>query len=95
MGNLDDWPHMVSPHLTLFAMIVVATGRQDLAAAAAVRGGTGARARPISVSTVGDSITCGAYPEQLGALLGPGYNVTNRAVSGHTMLVTPSSLSLS
>lgn len=42
---------------------------------------------PITVSTVGDSITCGEYPAQLGVLLGPGYNVTNQAVSGHTMLI--------
>eukprot|EP01052_Picozoa_sp_SAG31_P019743 SAG31_NODE_1453_length_8285_cov_11.761544_4_plen_283_part_00 len=45
---------------------------------------------PISVHTVGDSITVAdgdnCYPNQLQALLGTGYNVTNQGVSGHTML---------
>jgi hypothetical protein len=39
---------------------------------------------------VGDSITVAdgnlSYPLQLGRLLGAKYNVTNRGVSGHTML---------
>eukprot|EP00036_Acanthoecidae_sp_10tr_P011357 CAMPEP_0182920728 /NCGR_PEP_ID=MMETSP0105_2-20130417/3680_1 /TAXON_ID=81532 ORGANISM="Acanthoeca-like sp., Strain 10tr" /NCGR_SAMPLE_ID=MMETSP0105_2 /ASSEMBLY_ACC=CAM_ASM_000205 /LENGTH=275 /DNA_ID=CAMNT_0025058179 /DNA_START=50 /DNA_END=877 /DNA_ORIENTATION=+ len=52
---------------------------------------TATGATPVSVSCVGDSITTDAgkdsYPAQLGALLGPGYNVTNRGVSGHTMLI--------
>ena len=47
-------------------------------------------AKPISVHTVGDSITVAdgdkCYPNQLQTLLGPGYNVTNQGVSGHTML---------
>ena len=46
--------------------------------------------KPISVHTVGDSITVAdgddCYPNQLQALLGAGYNVTNQGVSGHTML---------
>jgi lysophospholipase L1-like esterase len=46
----------------------------------------------ISVSCVGDSITVAdgdqCYPNQLGKMLGAGYNVTNRGVSGHTMLTT-------
>ena len=46
-----------------------------------------AAAPPLSVSCVGDSITAGnSYAVQLGPLLGPGYNVTNQGVSGHTML---------
>jgi len=44
----------------------------------------------VSVSCVGDSITVAdgnlSYPDQLGRLLGAGYYVTNRGVSGHTML---------
>ena len=47
-------------------------------------------AKPITISCVGDSITVAdgdqCYPSQLGRLLGAGYNVTNRGVSGHTML---------
>jgi hypothetical protein len=50
---------------------------------------TGSRtAAPITVSCVGDSITVAdgneCYPNQLAKLLGSGYNVTNRGVSGHT-----------
>ena len=44
----------------------------------------------IKVSCVGDSITAEGgnmtYSLQLGRLLGPGYEVTNQGVSGHTML---------
>ena len=40
-----------------------------------------------TVSCVGDSITAGnSYANMLGPLLGPGFNVTNQGVSGHTML---------
>ena len=47
---------------------------------------------PIEVTCVGDSITVAGgpdadYPAQLATLLGAGFNVTNRGVSGRTMLV--------
>jgi lysophospholipase L1-like esterase len=49
-----------------------------------------ASTKPISVHTVGDSITVAdgdrCYPNQLQVILGADYNVTNQGVSGHTML---------
>lgn len=38
----------------------------------------------IQVACIGDSLTAGGYPSDLGSLLGPGYAVTNFGVSGYT-----------
>lgn len=47
--------------------------------------------KQVAVSCIGDSITVAGgpqddYPAQLAQILGNGYNVTNRGVSGHTMM---------
>jgi len=72
-------PCCVAPATACWGMILLlllATGRPTAAL--------------ITVSCVGDSITVAdgneCYPNQLAKLLGSGYNVTNRGVSGHTML---------
>ncbi len=55
--------------------------------AAIVAYGGAARAAPIKVAGVGDSITqLSQWPQKLGALLGAGYAATNYGVSGTTLL---------
>lgn len=49
------------------------------------------KGKQVAVSCIGDSITVAGgpqddYPAQLAQMLGNGYNVTNRGVSGHTMM---------
>ena len=73
----------MAPEILPRLLLLLATGSRTAAA-------TAAAAPIITVSCVGDSITVAdgneCYPNQLAKLLGPGYNVTNRGVSGHTML---------
>jgi lysophospholipase L1-like esterase len=45
-----------------------------------------ASAVPIRVACIGDSITAGGFPNDLGAMLGPGYVVGNFGVAGATLL---------
>jgi lysophospholipase L1-like esterase len=55
--------------------------------AAIVAYGGSARAAPIKVAGVGDSITqLSQWPQKLGTLLGAGYTATNYGVSGTTLL---------
>lgn len=73
----------MAPEILPRLLLLLATGSRTAAA-------TAAAAPIITVSCVGDSITVAdgdqCYPNQLGALLGAAYTVTNAGVSGHTML---------
>ena len=95
--SVHHWPlSAYCAYLTLqttTTMPLTTIARRTLLLAAVTVGCVGASgATPIEVTCVGDSITVAGgpdadYPAQLATMLGPGFNVTNRGVSGRTMMI--------